>query len=623
MVPFAPVLVALAAIADVVPNALAAHWDILRQDLGYAARSLGRTPGFALTAVIVIALGVGANTAAFSLADFVLLRPLPFREPDRLVKIWQSTRGFGRNELSPANYRDWRAMTRSVSAMGAYTRRPVNLVGPAEPRRLETVTMTPELLPLLGVPALAGRVFTPADSTDQQVIVLSHALWQTQFGGDGSVIGSTVRLDGEPFTVIGVMPASFQFPSRETDGWTPLHLFEDDFGDRNNNYLEGVARLAPGVSLEEARKDFDGVARQLEQQFPRENKDTGALVIGLRDELAQRSRLLVIALCGATLCILLLACANLTSLFIARATHRARELAVRVALGAGRERLVRQLVTESLGLAFVGGIVGVAVAVAGVPLLARLVPNTLPTDATPTVDLRVLLVGGVLICLTGLAFGVGPAVAAGNSSAPGALREGARAGSGRSVRVRAALVITEVAASVVLLIASGLLLRAVMRIQAVDPGFHSGGVLTLNTTLPTSKYGITERRDQFYNRVLDEVRSLPGVKSAAYVTGLPMSMTGGIWPVGISGQEVVANAGNSASLRFVTPQYFTILGIPLVGGRDGSPRGALGRRGQRVVRPAPLAQSAPGGKAIHRGGQRAHHHRGCGRRAGARPGAAE
>ena len=331
----------------------------------------------------------------------------------------------------------------------------------------------------------------------------------------------------------------------------------------------------------------------------------------------------MIALCGATLCILLLACANLTSLFIARATHRARELAVRVALGAGRERLVRQLVTESLGLAFVGGIVGVAVAMAGVPLLARLVPNTLPTDATPTVDLRVLLVGAVLICLTGLAFGVGPAVAAGNSSALGALREGARAGSGRSVRIRAALVITEVAASVVLLIASGLLLRAVMRIQAVDPGFHSGGVLTLNTTLPTSRYGITARRDQFYNRVLEEVRSLPGVKSAAYVTGLPMSMTGGIWPVGISGQEVVANAGNSASLRFVTPQYFTTLGIPLVGGRDVAPRGALGRRGQRLVRPAPLAQSAPGGNAIHRGGQRAHHHRGCGRRAGARPGAAE
>jgi putative ABC transport system permease protein len=566
----AAIAIAIAAVADVVPSALAVHWDMLRQDLGYAARSLSRTPGFAITAVLVIALGVGANTAAFSLADFVLLRPLPFQEPDRLVKIWQSsTRYSGRNELSPANYRDWKAQVRSVSTMGAFTRRPANLVSTAEPRRLETVAMTPDLLPMLGVLAFAGRMFTPADSVDGRVVVLSHALWRTQFGGDGSVIGSSVRLDGEPFTVIGVMPPSFRFPSRETEAWIPLLLYEDDFADRNNNYLEGVARLAPGVSLDQARNDFASVARRLEEQFPKENKDTGALVIGLRDEIAERSRLLVVALCGATLCILLLACANLTSLFIARSTHRARELAVRVALGAGRERLVRQLVTESLGLALIGGIVGVLVAVAGVPLLAQLVPNTLPTDATPSVDLRVLLVGAALIGLTGLAFGIGPAVAAGNSSALTALREGARAGSGRSVRVRAALVITEVAASVVLLIASGLLLRAVMRLQATDPGFETEGVLTLNTTLPTSKYSMTARRDQFYGRVLGEVRALPGVKSAAYVTGLPMSMTGGIWPVAIAGDEqVVANPGNSVSLRFVTPQYFSTLGIRLLDGRD-------------------------------------------------------
>lgn len=597
--PLAPLYLAVAAVGDVVPNALAVHWDTLHRDARFAARSLRRTPGFAITAILLVALGVGANTAAFSLADFVLLRPLPFPEPDRIVKLWQRTGGYGRNQLSPANYRDWKAMARSVETMGAYATRPLNLVGTAEPRRLETVSMTPEVFRILGARAFAGRPFAPDDSTDARVVVLSHALWQTQFGGDPRVVGSVVRLDGAPFTVIGVMPPSFRFPDRQTDAWTPLFLHESDFVDRNDNYLDAIARLRDGVSLEQARRDFTAIAARLERQYPRENRETGALVVRLHDEVSVRARLLVLALGGAALCILLLACANLASLLLARATHRAHELAVRAALGAGRERLVRQLITESIGLAVVGGAAGVAVAIAGVPLLARLVPDTLPTAARPTVDARVFLVAAVLVALTGIAFGVAPAIRAGRSSALDALRGGARAVGGRTRRLRAALVIAEVAASVVLLICSGLLLRAAMRIQATDPGFRAGGVLAVRTALPFSTYAITARREQFYDHVLRDVRALPGVRDAAYITGLPMRMRGGIWPVTIAGgEEVVADQANSVSLRFATPRFFSTLGIPLRAGRDISPTDTRQSPLVAVVSASFVRRHWPGERAI-------------------------
>ena len=563
--PLAPLLIAFAAIADVVPNALTVHWDILRQDLRYAARSLRRTPGFAITAVLVVALGVGANTAAFSLADFLLLRPLAFPKPDQLVKLRQSTPG-GDNELSPAIYRDWKGMTRSVKGMGAHTGRAMNLVGSAEPRRLETIQMTPEVFQLLGVPAFAGRSFAPLDSTNGQVVVLSHALWQTHFGGDPQVVGSVVRLDDAPHTVLGVMPPTFRFPTRDAEAWTPLMFREDDFTDRTDTYLEGIARLRDGISIEQFKGELAVVSAQLKQQYPEEDEDAGAAVFGLRDQLSERSRTLVLALCGAALCILLLSCANLASLLLARATHRGRELAVRAALGAGRERLVRQLVTESVGLAVVGGIIGVAVAMASVPLLAKLVPSTLPIAEQPSVDLRVLLLAAVLVGITGLAFGVGPAVGAGRAKALDALREGVRAGGGRTQRTRAALVIIEVSASVVLLISSGLLIRAVLRIQGIDPGFRAENVLALRTALPRPRYDITARRDQFYSRVLQDVRALPGVQSASYITGLPMSMRGGIWGAAVPG--VPEDEPNSVSARFVTPQFFQTLGIPLRDGRD-------------------------------------------------------
>ena len=566
----APLFTAFDAITDAVPNAIGAHWDILIQDLRYAVRSLGKTPGFVVTAILVIALGVGANTAAFSLADFVLLRPLAFPEPEQLFELNTSYPNGTNNNMSPANLRDYRTSNHTASGLGAVWRRSVNLVGKGEPRRLETARVTPDLMPTIGVGAYAGRIISPEDSVDGRVIILSYGLWRTHFGGDRGIIGTSVQLEGEPFTVIGVMPPSFMFPSRDTEAWTALILREENYVDRSDTFLEVFGRLRPGVSFEQARKDFEVIGARLAQQYPNDNADSGALLLGLRDKLGPRARVLVLALCGAALCILLLACANLASLLIARATSRARELAVRAALGAGPERLVRQLITESMGLALIGGLVGIGAAIAGLPLLSRLVPNSLPIAALPTIDARVLALAVAFVAITGLAFGVGPALGASRSRALDALREGIRGGGGRTRRIRAGLVIVEVAASVVLLITSGLLIRAVMRIQANDIGFRPENVLTLRTQLPYPRYAITARRDQFYARVLENIRALPGVQGASYVTGLPMTMKGGIWNVEkVDGVEY-KDASNGASFRTLTPDYFSTMSIPLRAGRDVS-----------------------------------------------------
>jgi len=539
------------AIADVVWNAIAVHWDILLQDLRYAARTLRHSPGFAFTAIVIVALGIGANTAAFSLADFVLLRPLPFPDSDRLVKIWGATEGY-QNEASPPNYRDWQRMaTRTFSGMAAHAFGAANLVGVGVPRRVQLSLVTPELMPLIGVGPRLGSIIAPSNARSLSIAVLSHDLWRTQFASDAAVIGRVIHLDGAPYTVVGVMPPSYRFPSRETEAWIPLQSAPDDWNDRNNTFLSVVGRLRAGTTLEAARAELGAVAARLEQQYPEENKGLGVTIVRLRDQMGQSPKLLVIALFGASLCILLLACANLASLLLARATNRAREIAIRTALGCGRERLVRQLVTETILLAAIGGSLGVFVAWAGLPLLAQLVPMALPVEEVPKISLRVIGFAAVLMALTGLGFGIVPALRA-------------RTTSGRQ-RLRGALVVFEVVGSIVLLISSGLLMRAIWRIQEIEPGFRSDDVMTMRTALPMPKYGPVGARQRFYDRVLAEIRAIPGVKSAAYTTGLPMVRTGGLRNVKMPGADP---HDNLASLRYVTSGYFATLGIPLLRGRD-------------------------------------------------------
>jgi putative ABC transport system permease protein len=558
--------------AQEVPNAVAVHWAILIQDLRYTARTLNRTRGFALTAILVIALGVGANTAAFSAADFVLLRPLPFEDSEMLVRLCEGPRtggGWGcMNQLSPSNYQDFKAMSSSFQAMGAYANRAVNLVGGGEPRRLAIASVTSEVLPLLGVKPVLGRVFEAGADDERGTAIVSYGLWQSQFGANPAVIGLTVNLNGAPHTVIGVMPPTFYFPSRDVQLWTPLTFSEQDLSDRTNSYIEGVARLKSDVTFEQAHAELIVVADRLARDYPEANGESGVSFFRMRDALSPRSRLMLIALGGASLCLLLLTCANLANLLLARAASYERELAVRAALGAGKERLVRQLITQSVALALLGGAVGILVAAASMPLFASLVPPTLPIASRPTLDLRVLGLAALFTTLTGLGFGLVPALRAGGRTAFAALREGTRAGS-RKQGLRAVLVTVEVTMSVILLIACGLLIRAVWRVQAIDPGFVSQNVLTLRTALPRPKYDSPVRRGQFYDRVLAEVRGLPGVDSAAFITGLPMVMTGGITSVEIPGQPAPARpSDNNASWRFVTPQFFETMGIPILHGRD-------------------------------------------------------
>jgi len=422
----------LGAMADVVRSAAAAHWDVLIQDLRYTVRSLNRARGFAIAAVAVIAIGVGANTAAFSVADFVLLRALPFPEPHALIRLcWGPRTGGGwgcMNQLSPANYRDYKAMTPSFQTLGAFTGIGVNLVeGGGDPQRLSGATVTGEVLPLLGVAPVLGRVFDSANGGggDVGTVVLSYGLWQSQFGGDRNVLGRSVTLNGAPYQVIGVMPPGFYFPSRETQLWTHLVLREEAYADRDDNYLEAVGRLKPGVTMSQARADLNVVAERLARDYPATNGDAGFSFFAMRDNMSPRYRLMLLGLCGATLCILLLTCANLANLLLARAGARERELAVRAALGAGRERLVRQIVTESMILALAGGVPGVALAAAAVPLLALLVPDTLPVASQPSLDLRVLAFALAITTLTGLGFGLLPALRVGASGTGlSAVREG-------------------------------------------------------------------------------------------------------------------------------------------------------------------------------------------------------
>jgi predicted permease len=566
--------VLLAAVADVVPNALVVHWETLRQDLRYTARTLNHARGFALAAILITALGVGANTAAFSVADFVLLRPLPYPDSDALVRLCEGPRtggGWGcMNELSPANYRDVRNANTAFKALGAFTGTSVVLVGAGDPLRIPATSVTADVLPLLGVPPLLGRVFdsTGAGDRDAGTVVLGFGLWQTRFGGDPGILGRTVNLDGAPREVIGVMPAAFHFPTRDVQLWTPLVLREEDFADRNDTYLQGVGRLRDGMTLERARAELALIFARLARDYPESNAETGFSFFRQRDDMSPRYRLMLTVLCGASLSMLLLTCANLANLLLARAAARERELAVRAALGAGRERLVRQLFTESAVLAVVGGALGILVAVFTVPLLGRLVPTTLPIASRPSVDLRVLGLAAAFAGLTGVGFGLIPALRAGGRTGFGALREGARSGGGRKQRLRRFLVTVEVAVSVALLACSGLLIRAVWRVQAVDPGFAAEGVLTLRSELPLPKYDSLASRTAFYRTVLSQIQAQPGVSGAAYTSGLPMVMTGGIAGVEVPGREVRPRRLEAVSVRWVSSRFFQVLRIPVRRGRS-------------------------------------------------------
>ena len=490
-------------------NAAALHWEIARRDLRSAIRSLVKSPGFAITALLLITIGIGANAAIFTLADFVLVRPLPFPEPQRLVKVWEKHQGYSEMELSPANYRDFKAASTSFASLAAYNDMAMNLVGQGEPQRVEGAWVTGNLFTTLGRRALLGRVFNDRDDEvgAPATVVLSYSLWQTDFGGDAGVLGKSVILDDKAYTVIGVMPPDFNFPSREALFWKTFQFDEDSYKERDNNYLIGIGRLKPGVTLAKARSELTLVADRVRQQYPKENEGVGATVTELRDSFSAQSRLLLMALCGAALCVLVITCANLANLLLARSLARQKEFSIRVSLGANRRNLLRQTPYRKRAPRIGGrrrrdrgGGGGAASAVA-----AGAARAADPGSAS----------AGCADAAAGAGsdgdYGDGVRCRSGNTSVQecGLRRACARACGREAPGItgrRSALVVAEVVVSVVLLIMSGLLIRALWKVQAIDPGFRTDGVLTLRTALPLPKYEKTMVRGEFYDKVLSEVR---------------------------------------------------------------------------------------------------------------------
>ena len=595
---------ALETVMDTLANALRIHADILRQDLKYTLRTLRRSPAFSMTAILLTALGIGATTAALAVADHVLVRPLPYRDSNRLIRFQGSDRERGGwNDLSPANFRDLVARSTTIESAAAYSGRSANLVGFGAPVRLEGQAATGDLFDVLGVEAAVGRRFTREDQRDSApaVMVLSHAAWRTYFGGDASVVGRTLQLNGVLHTVIGVMPEGFMFPDRITEFWSVLKLPPDAFNDRSNNYLFTVARLKDGRTAEEADAELDTIAIDLERIAPEENERLSTRTQLLRGYMLPATRTMLLGIVGAAVCLLLIASTNLASLLLSRSLSRMREIAVRAAIGAGRERLMRQMMTESLVVATLGGALGVALAMVSTPLLTRLIPTSLPLAESPAVDLRFMAVAAAITFVTALAFGALPARRAAAGADAAALRDSGRVGSSRRTEaLRSGLVTAQVALSVVLLVSVGLLGRALWRVAGTETGFKSAGVVTMRTALPWPKYGETARRVTFYERVLNDVRAQPGVREAAYITGLPMVMTGRIWSAAPEAPTVRLDEDISASARFITPGFFATMSIPMKEGRDIAVSDTRDSAPVAVVSESFVRQAWPGQSGIGR-----------------------
>jgi putative ABC transport system permease protein len=548
--------------------------EITRQDLVYALRGLRRNPAFAVTAVLSVALGIGASIAIFTVADGMLLRPLPYREPGRLTMVWETKPGLAANPhnvVSPANYLDWKSQNNVFEGMAAFVRGKSTLNDGQTVEEMDQQYFTADLLPLLGVKAFRGRVFTAADDlpNSPDYVLISYRLWQGWFSGAESVIGRRVQVNSRPATIIGVLPPGFYFHQRGVDLWGALGLNPArDYRKTSGRYMNAVARLRPGVSQERAQVEMTTIGERLERDYPAFNKKWNVRLEPLRDSMVREVKTSLTVLLGAVVLLLAVACANVANLLLARHAARRRELAVRASIGAGRWRVVRQLVTESLVLGLTGGALGLGLARAGIAGLVRLAPADLARDAAIEMDLRIVLFAVAVSVATGLIFGIWPALAAARTDLAGGLREDSRAGGGHG-RFRSSLVAAEVALSVMLLAGAGLLVRSFVSLQAVDPGLKASQVLTFRVTIPSALYREPQRRIEFYRRALEELKKLPGVRSASGITFLPFQGMAPGTRVEIGGRPP-AKLGEEpvATIRTVMPGYFQTMGIPLRSGRD-------------------------------------------------------
>src|SRR5262245_57958710 len=549
---------------------------MILSDLKQAFRTLTKSPGFSAIVVIVLAVGIGANTAIFSIVNGVLLKPLPFPTASRLVSVSGIIRGEEENSASFPDLKDWRARSKTMDALALYTGFAAALTGNGDPVSLEVTVTTGDLFGMLGAMPLLGRTISAQDDQKgaEPVVVLSEATWTKRFGRRPSVVGEAVTLGGVRSTIIGVMPADFQFPMQveRIDAWLPVNAvpFVAQFVDqRGAHFARAVGRLAPGATIEQANSEMDTIASQLAKEYPATNAArTSARVRSLQDRLVRDYRLGLIVLLCAVAAVLLIACANVANLLLARGTVRHKEMAIRAAMGAPRGRLIRQLLTESFLLAAAAGVGGTFIAMWGVVGLVAASPLDIPRLKTVGVDRGVLLFTTIVSMVTGMLFGLAPALYLSRADAGDTLKDAGRgSSSGRMARTRQLLVVAEIALSLVLLASAGLLIRRLVRLQHVDPGFVAEHAVTAGMLLPDARYPDAASQTGFYRRLEEEIRMLPGATASGIVTTLPLS--GSDMNVGftIEGRPQEPGTRTSAAYFGVSPDYFKAMGIRLVKGR--------------------------------------------------------
>lgn len=550
----------------------------LSQDLRYGFRSLVKARGFTVVAVLTLALGIGANSAIFSFVDGVLLKPLPYQDPDRIVLVWEKPPGGGNNVVSAMNFLDWRAQSNTFEIMAASTGGSMTLSERGEPALLRIGRVSAGYFDVFGIKPAIGRTFEAGEDEPgrHRVVVLSHQSWQTQFGGDRGIVGQKIVLDGEPYTVVGVMPRGTAFDRGFNKMWRPL-AFGPNERTRNFHWLQIFARLKPGVPIEQARAEMDGIGGRIAADHPDSNKGWGVSVIRYADVFVGRQlKQSLYVLLTAVGMLMLIACANLANLTLARGTSREREVAVRAAIGAGRGRLVRQFLTESVLLALIGGAVGIGVGYGMILALEALLPPfTLPRDVSVRMDVRVLGFALGLSVATGLLFGLAPALSATRPDLSSAMREGGRGSSGESGRrrLRSALVVVEVALAFMMLVGGGLLVRSFFEMMNVPLGFDPANVLTLRLPIAKSRFGSPAEMTAHVRELMARIEAVPGVRGAAAADALPLQGFNNGMPFLIAGRPVVDRANRqSCGFKMVQASYFQVLGIRVIKGRGFTDR---------------------------------------------------
>jgi len=556
------------------------------QDLRFGLRQLLKSPGFSVVAILTLALGIGANTAIFSVVNGVLLRPLPFPDAGRLVRVWhtppaKSFPGMSTFSVSAANYLDWQRDNHVFEKMAIYSYRGLTLTGTERAEQVDACAASSGFFETLGVLPMIGRAFTPEEDQPGRtnVVILSYRFWQEHFGANRDVVGHDITMDGQNFLVAGVMPASFRFPEF-AQMWTPMGWTDKERAVRGEHHSVVIARLKPGLTLGQAQAEMNTISSRLEQLYPADDKGWGALVLPLHADMVSDVRPALLMLLGAVAFVLLIACANVANLALSKTLGRNKEIAIRTALGATSARVVRQLLTESLLLALTGGVLGLLFAQWGARLIVAFLGDKLPVTAEVALDSRVLVFTLCVSVLTGLLAGIMPALRLAKSDVHEALKQGlgrTDADSGRH-GTRRILVTAEVALSLVLLMGAGLMIRSFHQLQAVPPGFDSLGVLTMSASVARSKFADAAQQIRFFQLVLQRVRALPSVESAGVVDDIPLDNGGSHQPIAIEGQPVVAMADQpEVDVRLISTGYMRAMHIPVLRGRDLNDQDVAGR----------------------------------------------